>query len=383
MKRLLILFVLVSIISCKPEKKQESIVPTSSQDTTVVTYADGLSISRETSGISLVEVRSPWPGAEKPFRYLLVPREQLAYTTFDKDAYDAIIATPVERIVVTSTTHIPALESLGVEDKLVGFPETRYISSEKTRKRIESGQITDVGSNEAVNTEKLLALQPELVVGFSIDNRNQAYDVIQRSGIPVVYNGDWTESSPLGKAEWIKFFAPFFGKEQEADSIFSQIEQDYLAARKLAADAPERPTVLCGALYKDIWYLPGGNSWMARFLEDANANYLWSDNEDSGSLSLSVESVLETAKNADSWVSPSQYTSYKEMGAANRHYSQFLAFRERQVYTFARTTGETGGLLYYELAPNRPDLVLKDLVSLLHPGLLPDHQPFFFKPLAD
>ncbi len=383
MKRLLILFVLVSIISCKPEKKQESIAPTSSQDTTVVTYADGLSISRETSGISLVEVRSPWPGAEKPFRYLLVPREQLAYTTFDKDAYDAIIATPVERIVVTSTTHIPALESLGVEDKLVGFPETRYISSEKTRKRIESGQITDVGSNEAVNTEKLLALQPELVVGFSIDNRNQAYDVIQRSGIPVVYNGDWTESSPLGKAEWIKFFAPFFGKEQEADSIFSQIEQDYLAARKLAADAPERPTVLCGALYKDIWYLPGGNSWMARFLEDANANYLWSDNEDSGSLSLSVESVLETAKNADSWVSPSQYTSYKEMGAANRHYSQFLAFRERQVYTFARTTGETGGLLYYELAPNRPDLVLKDLVSLLHPGLLPDHQPFFFKPLAD
>ncbi|TDQ29457.1 ABC transporter substrate-binding protein [Zeaxanthinibacter enoshimensis] len=383
MKRLLILFVLVSIISCKPEKKQESIASPSLQDTTVVTYADGLSISREANGISLVEVRSPWPGAEKPFRYLLVPREQLAFTTFDKDAYDAIIATPVERIVVTSTTHIPALESLGVEIKLVGFPETRYISSEKTRKRIEAGQITDVGSNEAVNTEKLLALQPDLVVGFSIDNRNQAYDVIQRSGIPVVYNGDWTESSPLGKAEWIKFFAPFFGKEQEADSIFSQIEQDYLAARKLAADAPERPTVLCGALYKDIWYLPGGNSWMARFLEDANANYLWSDNEDSGSLSLSVESVLETAKNADSWVSPSQYTSYKEMGAANRHYSQFRAFRERQVYTFARTTGETGGLLYYELAPNRPDLVLKDLVSLLHPGLLPDHQPFFFKPLAD
>ncbi|MDC6352315.1 ABC transporter substrate-binding protein [Zeaxanthinibacter sp. PT1] len=383
MKRLLFLSAIFCLISCKTEKKENDLPQQEPQNTNRITYASGLSISQDSNGISLLKVNSPWPGAEKPFRYLLVPREQLAYTTFDRDAYDAIIAIPVERIVVTSTTHIPALESLGVIDRLVGFPETRYISSEAARKRVDAGEVTDVGSNEAVNTEKLLALQPDLVVGFSIDNQNKAYDVVQRSGIPVAYNGDWTENSPLGKAEWIKFFAPFFGKEQLADSIFKSIEKDYLEAKKLAANAPERPTVLCGALYKDIWYLPGGNSWMARFLEDANANYLWSDTSDSGSLSLSIESVLDKAKDADSWVSPSQYTSYTEMQEANRHYSQFSAFREKQVFTFARTTGPTGGLLYYELAPNRPNLVLKDLISLLHPGLLPSHEPFFFKPLAD
>jgi iron complex transport system substrate-binding protein len=134
-------------------------------------------------------------------------------------------------------------------------------------------------------------------------------------------------------------------------------------------------------LYKDVWYLPGGNSWAAQFLKDANVHYLWEDTTETGSLSLSLESVFDTAKSADYWISPSQFISYDEMLAANRHYEQFEAFQTKKVYTFARTTGETGGLLYYELGPNRPDLVLKDLVHIFHPGLLPDHETFFFKPL--
>ena len=294
---------------------------------------------------------------------------------------DAIIPIPVERIIVTSTTHIPALEALGVEHTLVGFPETRYISSPKTRRCIDQGKVAELGANESLNTEISISLDPDLVVGFGIDNQNKAYRSIESTGIPVVYNGDWTEESPLGKAEWIKFFAPFFELESKADSIFNSIEANYLASVKLAKSAQKQPSVLSGALYKDIWYLPAGESWAAQFIKDANADYLWGHTKGTGSLSLSLETVLTQADNAEFWISPSQYSTYYEMEKANDHYLIFNAFKKRNIYTFARTRGETGGLLYYELAPNRPDIVLRDLIHIFHPQLLPDYQLYFFKPL--
>lgn len=344
-----------------------------------IRYASGLSVEKS-NGITIIRVSTPWPDAQKAFTYALIPKESETIDISDSN-FDAVIRVPVQRIVVTSTTHIPALEALGVTDRLVGFPDSRYISSPATRQRIQSGEITELGSNEALNTEMAMALRPDLVVGFAVGGQNKTYEVLRQSGIPVVYDGDWTEETPLGKAEWIKFFAPFFGMEKEGDSIFNTIEKSYKEAREIALKATNRPTVLCGALFKDVWYLPGGRSWAARFLRDANADYLWEETREVGSLSLSVESVIDRAQDADFWISPSQYATYNEMQAANRHYSQFRAFRDKKVYTFARTTGETGGYLYYELAPNRPDLVLRDLIHILHPGLLPEYSPYFFKPL--
>ena len=371
---------LVFFVSCKDEKK-ESLPITTAPNATEINCARGFSIEKSDSGLTIITVASPWPDAETGFTYALIPKDKMAAMTLNKDEYDAIIAVPVERIVVTSTTHIPALEALGVDDKLVGFPDTKYISSEATRKRIDAGQIKELGNNEAINTEMVLELNPEVVVGFSVDGQNKAYSTLQRANIPVVYNGDWTEETPLGKAEWIKFFAPFFDKDVEADSIFKGIETSYLEAKALAKTANKKPTVLGGALYKDVWYLPGGNSWAAQFFSDAHADYLWKDTRETGSLSLSIESVLEKGKPAEFWISPAQFTSYKAMEEANRHYLQFDAFKNRNSYSFASTTGETGGLLYYELAPQRPDLVLKDLIHIFHPELLPDHELFFFKPL--
>ncbi len=381
LKRCTLTIILASLLACGDGTKSQADGVVTANKVPGVTYASGLSVEKTEGGITLLQVAAPWPDAQKAFRYALVPKELAATVTLNRDEYDVIISVPVESVVVTSTTHIPALEALGVLDRLVGFPETRYISSPAARERIGEGHIKDLGSNESINTEMVLELQPELVVGFAVGERNKAYDLLQRSSIPVVYNGDWTEESPLGKAEWIKFFAPFFGLEQKADSLFRDIEVNYMEAMELAENSEDFPTVLSGALYKDIWYLPGGSSWAARFLEDANAAYLWNDNGDIGSLSLSVEHVLERGADADYWISPSQYTSYAEMEQANRHYRQFKAFRDQKVYTFARTRGATGGYLYYELGPSRPDLVLRDLVHILHPGLLPGYQPYFFKPL--
>lgn len=374
-----VFILLLFIIGCKQQKQQ---LPTKNEAISkTLEYAKGFSIEKDASGITVITITSPWPNAEAAFTYALIPKEKLATITLNKAAYDAIVTIPVERIVATSTTHIPALEALGVENRLVGFPNTDYISSKTTRERIAAGEIKELGNNEALNTEMTLALQPDLVVGFSINNQNKAYETLQRSNIPVVYNGDWTEETPLGKAEWIKFFAPFFQMEGEADRIFKDIETSYTEAKELAKKATSNPTVFSGALYKDVWYMPGGNSWAAQFLKDANSNFLWSATEETGSLSLSIENVLEKAQNAEFWVSPSQFTSYQTMKEANRHYLQFDAFKNRRIYTFAKTIGATDGLLYYELAPQRPDLVLKDLIHILHPELLPEHQLFFFKPL--
>lgn len=368
------------ISGCKNQKEEKKIEQQNSKVVSI-SYAKGFTIEKYDSGITTINVTSPWPNANKGFTYVLIPKDKLAVITLNKDEYDAIVTVPVERIVTTSTTHIPALESLGVINKLIGFPDTQYISSKKTRKRIDAGFIKELGNNESLNTEMVIAIQPDVVFGFGIDNQNAIYETIQKANISVVFNGDWTEETPLGKAEWIKLFAPFFQLEKKADSIFKGIEEAYLEATSLAQNAETKPTVLSGSMYKDIWYLPGGNSWASQFLTNANSYYLWKDTQETGSLSLSIESVLSIAQQAEYWVAPSQYTSYDAMLKDSQHYAQFDAFKNKKVYTYANTVGETGGLLYYELGPSRPDLVLKDLIHILHPEVLPNHQLFFFTPL--
>ena len=367
-------------LSCK-EKTKDTLPPTLESKTIAIEYAKGFTIEKTGSGVTIITVSSPWPNAQTNFKYALVPKDKMASITLNQEEYNAIIGVPVNNIVTTSTTHIPSLESLGVIDALKGFPDTQYVSSVKTRELIAAGKIKELGNNESINTEMVIELNPEVIFGFSINNQNKAYETLQRSNIPVVYNGDWTEETPLGKAEWIKFFAPFFQKEQAADSIFREISDAYNEVKSMAKNSRNKPTVLSGALYKDVWYLPGGNSWGAMFLKDANVVYPWSTTDQTGSLNLSIESVLAKGIDTDFWISPSQFTSYKEMEDANRHYLKFKAFQNKNVYTFAKTKGATGGLLYFELGPNRPDLILKDLIHIFHPEILPEHELFFFKPL--
>ncbi|QHI34722.1 hypothetical protein IMCC3317_00650 [Kordia antarctica] len=375
----------VFIFSCKTEKKEtpQNKLPTpavTEKTTNAISHAKGFTIKKQ-GNITLIKVFSPWPDADKDFTYALIPREKAASIVLDRDAYDAIVLTPVERIVVTSTTHIPMLEMLGAEKTLVGFPDTSYISSEKTRALIDAGSVKDIGQNDQINIELLIDLQPELVIGFSINNTNPTYKTIQKANIPVVYNGDWTEKTPLGRAEWIRFFAPFFQKEAKAIEVFNAIEENYNEAKELAQKATTKPTILSGAMYKDIWYLPAGESFQAQFLKDANADYIWSTSEGTGSLSLSLESVLDKASEAEIWIGPNHYKSYKEMGEASKHYAQFAPFKNKKIFSAANTLGETGGTIYYELAPTRPDIVLKDIIKAIHPEVLPNYEPYFFKPL--
>ena len=134
-------------------------------------------------------------------------------------------------------------------------------------------------------------------------------------------------------------------------------------------------------MYKDIWYMPKGESWAARFIEDANGVYLWKDSKGNGSIALNIESVLENGQKADFWVAPGQFTTKAQLLEFNKVYGAFDAFKNNKIFSFTTKKGATGGVLYYELAPNRPDLVLKDIINILHPTLFKEYQPHFFEVL--
>lgn len=365
---------LLLLISCNGNTQQNLGKTTTDKEIMPIEYAKGFEIA-VFENYKTLTLKNPWPGSDRTFEYALVKK---GHSVPNPENFDAVLEIPVKRIVVTSTTHIPSLETLGQMDALVGFPGLDYISSEKARAHISEGKVIELGKNEDLNTEILLDLSPDAVIGFAVDGQNSTFSTLQKGGIPVLYNSDWTETSPLGKTEWIKFFGVLFNKERQADSVFRNIKNEYLSAKEIASKALEKPTVLSGAMFRDIWYMPQGESWGAQFIADANGNYLWKDSKGTGGLSLNLESVLEKGVDANVWIGPGQFTSLAEMENANKVYTQFKSFKNGEVYSYNLRKGEKGGSVYFELAPNRPDLVLKDMIKILHPELLPEYSLYFF-----
>lgn len=369
---LLLLFLFFGCTQTIKHEKQEQLMATNQ-----IRYAKGFELHNY-NGYSVLKVKTPWPNSNQSFTYVLKEKNGVIPDSLHQYA---TISVPIQTIVVTSTTHIPPLELLGVEKTLIGFPTTDYISSKKTRTLVKAGKIREVGKNENLNTEVLIDLSPDLLVGFGITNDNPTLDNIQKSGLNLFYNGDWTEQTPLGRAEWIKFFGAVYGLQKKANQIFNQIEKEYGEALKLAKKVTNKPSVMCGSLYQNQWYVPQGESWAALFLKEAHSNYLWKATKGIGSLPLSFESVFEKGKTADLWIAPGDFRTLKEMADANPHYTQFDSFRNKKVYSYAINRGETGGIIYFEWAASRPDWVLKDLIKIIHPELLPNYSPYFFQQL--
>lgn len=372
-KSTFILFMMMCFCSCNKGSHRPSMnapkIPNS------VNYATGLDI-RKFADFSMVTIKNPWPNSATHFKYILGNKNSKIPDSLSRYTF---ISVPIKKIIVTSTTHIPSLEMLAVEQSLVGFPGTDYISSEKVRERVDSGELLDVGQAHMLNFERILNLHPDVIVAHGVDNNNPDLSNLQKSGLKVLLNGDWNEPTALGKAEWIKLFGVLYQKESQAEKIFSDIETSYLKTSKLAQKAIHKPSVLAGAIYEDHWYLPQGESWGATLINQAGGNYLWKQTTGTGSLSLNFETVLDKAKDAEIWIGPGQFTTRKEMSDANPHYTQFAAFQNNAIYSYSSKKGKKGGVIYYELAPNRPDLVLKDLVKILHPELLPNYNLYFFE----
>ena len=366
------LMLLFIFFSCKKEVIKKD---TNSRQKSSIKYAEGFDIIEE-NGVKKLIIKAAYQNSKEVFEYSIIQRRK--NTIANKN--NKTIEVPVKHFVTTSTTHIPMIELLDEENAIIGFPNATYISSEKTRALIDKGNIVEIGKESSLNTEILLHLQPELVVGYSVASADKSLSTLKKAGIKVIYNGDWLEETPLGRAEWIKFFGVLFDKEHQADSIFNVIETNYLEAKKIALKATKKPTILSGAIMsKDIWNLPAGNSFVATFLKDANVDYLWEKTEGKGSLSLSFESVFDKAQNADFWIAPGYFSTQKQLVNNNSLYAKFNAFKNDKIYTPTTKKGITGGVIYYELAPTRPDFVLKDIIKITNPDLLPNYKLTFFE----
>ncbi|MEO1253360.1 MAG: ABC transporter substrate-binding protein [Bacteroidota bacterium] len=356
MNKLIYLFI-VAFSSCaipENQSKKEALKVNS------IKYAKGFHFEIEENERYLV-IDEPWPKATETMKYKL---EELP-----------------KRIVCTSTSHLPYFELLGAEDHIVGFPNLNYISSEIFIERSKKGLLTDLGSDGSMNMELLLGIAPDAVVAFDMGGESQTLDKIKESGISVYYNSDFLEQSPLGRAEWIKFFGALLNKEAKADSIFTFIEKEYLRAKRLADSIKNRPTILSGVVYGDTWFLPGGNNWAATFFNSAGGEYLWSSDTTSGWLELSFEAVYNQANNADKWIGTSTLNSRKELLSQEDRYASFMAFQSDEVYNYNKKVGPNGGYDFFESGYSRPDLVLSDLIKILHPELLPNYETVYFQKL--
>ncbi len=346
-------------------------------------FVEGFNIIKK-RGYKILEIQQINTAETKtPFEiYALVHKDSITLIDSLRKKYKNIIRIPVEKMIVTSTTHLPGIEMLQASETVVGFPGTDYISSASFRSLVKKGSLKEMGHQEQLNIELVLAAAPELIIGYAVGEKPKLYETIAHSGIPVILNHDWLAQHPLGKASWIYLYGALLNKLDRADQLFSDIHDQYLEAKKLATHAVETPTVFSGAMYKDVWYAPGGKSWAAQFIQDANGSYIFNNNH-TGSDAFGIEYVLSKATHSDFWIGPAQFTSYHKMLKKSAHYSQFEAFKNKNIYSFSSNKGATGGVLYYELAPQRPDLVLKDLIAILHPELLPNHSFTFFRRLDD
>ncbi|MEO9869350.1 ABC transporter substrate-binding protein [Ekhidna sp.] len=352
----LIFGTIILMCACSGPEKEKSTVYSVEE----LRHAKGFHFETKENQRYLV-IDEPWPKATKPIRYLL-----------DKAP---------KKIVCTSTSHLPFFEMLGEEKLVIGFPNLNYISSEVFLKQAEQGLLTDLGPDGSMNMELLLGINPDAVIAFDMGGESKTLDKIQEAGIPVYYNSDFLEQSPLGRAEWIKFFGALLNKEKEADSIFSEIEKEYLRVKKLASTAENKSSILSGVVYGDTWFLPGGNNWAATFFSNAGAAYLWDSDTTSGWLELSFEAVYEKGNDAEYWIGTSTLNSKDEMLGQDSRYSSFKAFEQDKVFNYSKKRGPNGGYDFFESGYSRPDLVLSDLVKIVHPELLPDYQTVYFQKL--
>ncbi len=265
------------------------------------------------------------------------------------------------------------MESIG------GVCDLDYIRLADIHERARQGYIADIGNSLSPNIERLIDLHPDAILLSPYEN--SGYGRVEKLNIPIIECADYMEVSPLGRAEWMRFYGLLFGRGAEADSLFDEVEKNYLALKALTEPLTERPTVFCELKSSSAWYVPGGKSFIANFYADAGADYIFADDTHSGSFPLAFESVFDRAQHADFWlIKYHQATekTYDELQQDYAPYAGFRAFKERKVYAC-----NTSRINYYEDSPFRPDGLLKDLIRIFHPDVVKDAEAVYFLPLAE
>ena len=298
----------------------------------------GFSIT-ESGDTTIVTVASPWQAGTTMARYALT--------------------TPYQRIACTSATHVGFLRELGLTDRLVGVcvPDRIYNLTDGQR-----ASIADLGDDMKPNLEAILLAQPDAIVVSTYGEGDATVAQIASLGIPVIYCNEWTETTPLARAEWIRFFGACFGCQQRADSIFRAVTTAY---NRIALKGESTGvSIMSGQSFRGTWYVPAGGTFMGKLFRDAGADYCYADNPSTSSLPLTFEQALQSFSTADVWVGCSA-RSMEELAAIDEKHAWFEAYKNHRVYNFYHRTLPSGANDFWETGVVHPELILQDLQTIL------------------
>lgn len=291
------------------------------------------------------------------------------------------IHSPIQKNVCLSTTQIGFLEELNLIDSIIAVSEPERIFNPDVHANIYSGKTQTIGNYTGINEEKILTLKPSVVFAYSFNEGNSSLLKLKSLGLKIVLVNDYNEIHPLARAEWVKLIAVFYNKEIEADSIFSKVEKEYLMLSSVVKTTPQKPDVFCNLPWKEIWYMPSGKSYFAKFIEDAGGNYLWKNDTSSRTLNLDFEAVFAKAAEAPIWLNPNSAKTLKEIENQDSKFKLFRAYKAKQVFNNNKMENSGGGNAFWETGVVKPNIVLKDLIYILHPELMPDYQLVYYKKL--
>ena len=328
-----------------------------------------------------VTVSEPWqnsPGIQHV--WYLIPRDSAVPSDIRETQ---TIRIPVRRMICMSTTHIAMMRALGADSLIAGISGSSLIYDSVVLEGLRRGTIRDVGYEGSLNKELVISLEPDLLMAYGVadpstGNTSRLYE----TGVKVFYNADYLEEHPLSRCEWIRLFGLLTGREQRADSIFIRVSGAYRElADKVRNGITSRPDVLLGAPWEDVWYVSPSDSYIGRLIEDAGGHYIYSDMTGPNSVPFSVESVFRRAAEAELWINPGAAENLAGIAAADPRLASLPLFSEGKVWNNRRRVTEEGGNDYWESAVVRPDLLLSDLVSIIHPELMPGYVQFYYRKL--
>lgn len=380
----LFIVLFITITACNGGKETEERDQPSNEKNSVETVelqeAQNFTIQKKATH-TIITIKSAWKNAQEQFKYVLYPKTEKKPMGY-KNA--VLVATPIERVICTSTTQIAMLDFLGLTHTIVGLANADYVYNSVIRERIESGEIKKIGNDNNIDYEQILVLKPDLVFTYSIGD-SRSYQKIKELGIPAVMVSEFMETTPLGRLEWLQFFAYFYGKTADAKAKLEQTITVYqklksLVSNQQAKSLPE-PTVLTGAAYEGTWHVAGGKSFIAQLISDAGGQYLWADNEETGSLALDVEAVYAKAKDVNVWLNVLAANSSTQLLEQNDKYGGFKAFKDGQIYSYTKRISPNGGYDFFESAIVHPERVLKDLIKIFYPSLLVDYELYYYQKL--
>lgn len=340
-------------------------------------YAQGFKISHE-NNFTRIDVYNPWLEGENYATYYLYKNDTVNLPT---DGFKLKI--PLQSIAINTFAYFEFLSKLDEMTKITGVSDGFRIYNPLILEKLKNGTIVDLGDPFKLNLEKTLSLSPKAILTSAYAQKDAYSERVIEAGIPLIYNIEWMENTPLARAEWIKFIAAFFDKSAQADSIFNAIETRYLAQKKIAKRfLSDSIKILSGDMFQDTWYVPGGESFNAHLYQDAGLDYFYKNDNQRGSIGLDFESVLVNFGNADYWFG-CDADSYKSLLAKDKKYRLLKAVKGRHVFNNKNRVTATGGNDFFESALSNPDLLLHDLLIAVHPEAFPDKHFVYIKPLSE